>query len=82
MRFIVAVAVTLAITRDVQLALAIGVIEPIVQTVAFAIHERLWSMAGTLKAGTLKAGIMAPPPECAHTALGSLLNQEVNSRRG
>ena len=38
----VAVAVAYALTRDWQIALTIGLIEPLVQTVAYHFHERLW----------------------------------------
>lgn len=48
MHLTVAVAVTFALTRDWRVALAVGVVEPIVQTFAFAIHERFWSRAGDL----------------------------------
>ena len=42
MHFVVAVLVAWAITRDWRLALAVGMIEPVVQTVAFVIHDRVW----------------------------------------
>lgn len=42
---IVAVAVAFALTRDWRAALAIGTIEPIFQTIAFALHERAWRKA-------------------------------------
>ena len=40
----VAVATTVAylLTGDFAIALGLGLIEPIVQTVVFAIHERIW----------------------------------------
>ena len=43
MHFTVAVAVAFALTQDIRTALAIGVIEPLVQTVFFTIHDRIWS---------------------------------------
>jgi uncharacterized membrane protein len=43
MHMVVAVAVAWAISGDWRIALGIGVIEPLVQTVAYTIHERLWS---------------------------------------
>ena len=43
MHFTVAIIVAYALTRSWRLALAVGVIEPLVQTFAFAVHERLWS---------------------------------------
>jgi len=39
---VVAVTVAFALTRDWRAALAIGMIEPIFQTIAFAVHERAW----------------------------------------
>ena len=42
MHLIVAVLVAWAITRDWRLALAVGMIEPVAQTVAFVIHDRVW----------------------------------------
>ena len=38
----VAVAVGYGITRDIRMALGIGIIEPIIQTGVFAIHDYLW----------------------------------------
>ena len=40
---IVAIAVAYALTRNWQAALAVGLIEPVFQTVAFALHERAWA---------------------------------------
>ena len=40
--FIVAIAVAYALTRDWRVAIAIGLIEPAAQTVAYFIHERVW----------------------------------------
>ena len=42
MHLIVAVLVAFAITRDLRLALAVGVVEPIFQTFAYTMHDRLW----------------------------------------
>ncbi len=42
MHFAVAGSVAYAITGDWRAALAISMIEPMVQTVAYAIHERIW----------------------------------------
>jgi uncharacterized membrane protein len=47
---VVAVAVAFALTRDWRAALAIGMVEPIFQTLAFALHERAWRRA-ELRAG-------------------------------
>lgn len=43
MHFVVAVAVAFALTGNWRIALAIGVVEPLVQTVFFTIHDRIWS---------------------------------------
>jgi len=43
----VSVATTLAyvMTGDIRTALGIGLIEPVLQTFVFALHERLWEGA-------------------------------------
>lgn len=46
MHRVVAVAVAFAVTRSWQAALAVGLIEPVVQTRAYNFHERAWSKAG------------------------------------
>lgn len=43
MHFAVAIALTFAITQDWRAALAVGLIEPAVQTVAFLVHDRVWA---------------------------------------
>ena len=45
MHLVVAIGVALAITRNWQAALAVGLVEPFLQTIAYALHERAW--AGT-----------------------------------
>jgi uncharacterized membrane protein len=45
MHFTVAIAVAYALTGSWSMALAIGLVEPFVQTFAFVIHERFWSRA-------------------------------------
>lgn len=55
MHLTVAITVAYALTRDWRAALAIGMIEPIFQTMAFAIHERIWARIGAR--GTSAAGI-------------------------
>ncbi len=42
MHFCVAVAVAYGITRDLKMALEIGIIEPIIQTALFSAHDYLW----------------------------------------
>lgn len=46
MHMVVAMAVAWAISGDWRVALGIGLIEPLVQTVAYAIHERIWARLG------------------------------------
>ena len=43
MHFTVAVAVAFALTRDWRIAMAIGTVEPLVQTVFFTLHDRIWT---------------------------------------
>jgi uncharacterized membrane protein len=59
MHFVVAIAVAFALTGSWQMALAIGLVEPFVQTFAFALHERAWSRAGS--APTPSEGLAATP---------------------
>lgn len=47
MHFIVAITVAYILSRDWQIALSIGIIEPLVQTVFFNMHERGWNKART-----------------------------------
>lgn len=42
MHLCVAIAVAYALTMDWRKALAIGIIEPFVQTFTFALHDRYW----------------------------------------
>jgi uncharacterized membrane protein len=42
MHLLVAILVAYALTRDWGKALAIGIVEPFVQTFAFALHDRYW----------------------------------------
>ena len=44
MHLSVAIAVAYALTRDWRIALGVGVIEPMVQTVAYMLHEKAWSV--------------------------------------
>lgn len=50
MHFTVAVSVAYALTRDIGIALAIGTIEPLVQTVFFTVHDRIWTRIEARKA--------------------------------
>jgi uncharacterized membrane protein len=53
MHFTVAIIVAYALTRDWRLALAVGVAEPLVQTFAFALHEKLWARTGEVRSVAL-----------------------------
>lgn len=44
MHLTVAIAVAYTLTRDWRIALGVGVIEPMVQTVAYMAHEKAWSV--------------------------------------
>lgn len=50
MHFTVAVMVAFALTRDIRIALAIGLVEPLVQTVFFTVHDRIWTRIEARKA--------------------------------
>jgi uncharacterized membrane protein len=63
MHFCVAITVTFVLTGDWRVALAVGIIEPIVQTFAFALHEGAWNKAEA-RTGT---------PPCSHTVLANAL---------
>jgi uncharacterized membrane protein len=63
MHLTVAIAVAYALTGSWSMALAIGLVEPFVQTFAFVIHERFWSKATS---GTEAA---ACPPSNVETAV-------------
>jgi uncharacterized membrane protein len=43
MHLTVAIGVAYALTQDWRIALGVGVIEPMVQTVAYMIHEKAWA---------------------------------------
>ncbi|GGD59199.1 DUF2061 domain-containing protein [Erythrobacter arachoides] len=43
MHFMVAITVAYLLTQSWRAALAIGLVEPLVQTVAFYFHDRAWS---------------------------------------
>ncbi|MDP1618970.1 MAG: DUF2061 domain-containing protein [Phenylobacterium sp.] len=55
MHLIVAFTVAYVLTRDWRAALAIGMVEPLFQTIAFAFHERAWAKAD--------ARAVAAPPD-------------------
>ena len=47
---IVAIGVAYALTQNWRAALAVGLIEPIFQTIAFALHERAWARRSPARA--------------------------------
>lgn len=55
MHFTVAVAVAFALTRDWRIALAIGTVEPLVQTLFFTLHDRIWTRIEAKKAARRRA---------------------------
>lgn len=46
MHLTVAISVAYALTGDWRIALGVGLIEPMVQTVAYMLHEKAWSVGG------------------------------------
>ncbi|MFW0777176.1 MAG: DUF2061 domain-containing protein [Rickettsiales bacterium] len=59
MHFMVAIAVAYALSGDWAIALSIGIIEPLVQTVFFNAHERGWNKARRQYKRTLMDGGLA-----------------------
>ena len=59
MHLTVAMAVAYALTRDWRVALAVGLIEPLVQTVFFTVHDRLWARADAGRVMAVADGAMA-----------------------
>ena len=66
MHFGVAFGVAWAMTGDLRIAGAIALVEPAVQTVAYAMHERAWRDPAALRrsvarlAATVRAGALRP----------------------
>ena len=59
MHLVVAMAVAYALTGSWAAALAIGLIEPAVQTLAYTVHEKGWAKWGRGRAAS-------PSPVCGH----------------
>jgi uncharacterized membrane protein len=57
MHFTVAIAVAYALTQNWRAALAIGLIEPVVQTIAYVFHDRLWSRLDRRRADQAADGL-------------------------
>lgn len=87
--FVVAVLVTFALTRNWELALAVGVIEPFLQTVAYGLYDRLWhridrrrrrsTVEETAEAFTARLEVMDSHEQAR--AHGSGLEPQPSSRR-
>jgi uncharacterized membrane protein len=79
MHLVVAILVAFAITRDWRMALAVGIVEPFFQTIAYSIHDRVWHrierrrmLSGVEEASeafTARLGMMTPEEQTrAHGA--------------
>ncbi|MEZ5986266.1 MAG: DUF2061 domain-containing protein [Hyphomonas sp.] len=61
MHLSVAMTVAFVLTGSWHAALAIGLIEPVIQTVAYTLHERAWARASVSRGGaTGRAGAVSP----------------------
>jgi uncharacterized membrane protein len=64
MHLLVAIGVAYAITQDWRAALAVGLIEPMVQTIAYVLHDRAWSRIERRNARQPAPSVFpAPPPQ-------------------
>lgn len=59
MHLVVAFTVAYVLTRDWRAALAIGMVEPLFQTMAFVAHERAWARADGRAASAGRPGTPA-----------------------
>ncbi|WP_426040687.1 DUF2061 domain-containing protein [Brevundimonas sp. TWP2-3-4b1] len=75
MHLVVAMLVAFAITRDWRMALAIGVVEPFFQTIAYSFHDRVWHRIERRRMGSN----MEETAE-AFTARLDVMNAEEQSR--
>lgn len=60
MHLCVAIAVAYALTLDWRKALAIGILEPFVQTFAFALHDRYWRKRDAVIGVARTKGLASP----------------------
>ena len=60
MHFVVAFTVAFALTGSITAAAAIGLVEPFVQTFAYALHERLWEGRQAIREKQLSCGELFP----------------------
>ena len=51
MHLTVAIGVAFALTGDWRIALGVGLIEPLVQTFAYMLHEKGWSLSAAHRQG-------------------------------
>lgn len=65
MHLTVAITVGLVLTGDWRLALAIGLVEPLVQTGAFAVHERAWKRVEARRAERRRQAVVSTEPPAA-----------------
>lgn len=66
MHFSVAFAVAYALTGDIIVGGTVAMIEPLINTVAYTIHERIWTRFRQRRQGSpLPAGATAAMPCCA-----------------
>lgn len=59
MHLVVAFTVAYVLTRDWRAALAIGMVEPLFQTIAFVVHERAWARVDMRAAAVRSTGTPA-----------------------
>jgi uncharacterized membrane protein len=76
---LVATTIAYMLTGNAAAAAGIGLIEPIVQTGVFAIHERLWETAAT-KPDVGRPGVMARAARACCLRIDSLLTDDDTSR--
>ncbi len=86
MHLVVAVAVAFAITRDWRLALAVGVVEPFVQTIAYSFHDRVWhrierrrmrsGVEEAAEAFTARLDVMSPEEQSRSHGKGPLAHSD------
>lgn len=57
MHLTVAISIAFALTHNWKAALSIGLIEPIFQTMAFAVHERVWARIAAGKPNAVRASL-------------------------
>jgi len=72
---LVATTIAYLLTGNAAAAAGIGLIEPIVQTGVFALHERLWETAAA-KSGAGRPGITARAARACCVRIGSLLTHD------